>query len=1140
MVELSLFSIFLNLIVCSFLTIFLIVRNNEYRSFTIFNVNLIIWSIFYALASTSKDYDLALFYNRICSSFIALIPCLALQVCADFSGKKLPKYISLANILSAALIIILMNTPLMIKGVRPLLDFTFVPDIRPLYLLLPIYYAITVVYGHVMLYKNLKNNTRNKFIFYGFVMGFLGGTTNLFPYMGIPVYPLGNFLVGFYALFITYAIIKHRLFDASLVMSLGIAKVLAFVALGVLYFCLHYFYYFLIFNKTLLAANIFSVIYFIIACEAYHVLVKKFQNIQDKILNKKPYKYEEVLVKLNKGLSNMILVENLTKMLNSIFNSHIKLKINSIYIESNWLLDKGGSKLLLQNVYGDVVDVDLLIELEKIITSIKLPIAYGESADDLRKIFNKTKSSCLVPFISGSELTGFMLISGRGKKHYFSYDDLNLLDNLSIQIGISLERIRLHNKSIEQEKVISEEKAKMLKSLAGSIAHEMRNPLGAIRLAISNSSSFLDSTIKKIGSAAEISLKKEELEAISENYEISLNSIKRANEIINITLNELKGEEPNVENFTYLDAYETVSRSVKEYGYKDEGEKSKIINNFTESDKFIFKGDETLFIYILFNLFKNALYYLQMNPDSVVSVGRQDDEKYNAIYVHDTGPGIKPEVLKNLFGDFVTSGKKDGTGLGLAFCKRTIKAFGGDIKCESELGKYTKFIIYLPKLNNEDLEKAKKSIEEKSKNKSEKSTNQISKKILMIDDQKVNLMVSKKLVENNIKNVTFDTLEDSRQASKLVQENDYDLILMDIQMPEIDGYKTTEDIRRFNMKVPIVAYTSRKSINAKKDAVSSGMTSYLAKPMGNEFFLRSIAKWLLIDYYGKETEEKAIENLKGKTILLVDDELVNRKITTKFLTKYGINVFEASNGKEALDLVVSNYAKYDLILSDINMPVMDGVELVKNIRKFEFDIGEEEMRHIPVVAITGDFEENFIYNLLISGFNDYLTKGGDYANILKMLNLLISIREEEFYLLSNLNIQELSKLKERVVARHVETIEDFSKFSFINLDKLSYFDSKEKNELISSFLQDAKTLIDKIKNDKNANDVANFFFHSHALKGICGNIGADRLFKYTIHINQFGRENIFPTGENWAEVLGVIFDDTKKAFEEAGLVDYTK
>ena len=114
-----------------------------------------------------------------------------------------------------------------------------------------------------------------------------------------------------------------------------------------------------------------------------------------------------------------------------------------------------------------------------------------------------------------------------------------------------------------------------------------------------------------------------------------------------------------------------------------------------ELNDFTFRGEETSFILILFNLIKNALYYLPTHPSITVTVtidGRNPDR----VVVRDTGPGIAPEQVGRLFEEFQTAGKSEGTGLGLAFCRRAMRAFGGDITCRSRLGEFTEFTLSFP------------------------------------------------------------------------------------------------------------------------------------------------------------------------------------------------------------------------------------------------------------------------------------------------------------------------------------------------------------------------------------------------------------------------------------------------------------
>src|SRR5690606_24009345 len=154
------------------------------------------------------------------------------------------------------------------------------------------------------------------------------------------------------------------------------------------------------------------------------------------------------------------------------------------------------------------------------------------------------------------------------------------------------------------------------------------------------------------------------------------------------------------------------------------------------------------------------------------------------------GPGIPAHIITKLFEEFYTSGKKEGTGLGLSFCKRNMQIFGGDIICESEFGYgksgWTKFSLLFPILSAEEIEKLK--------------TETKKRKILLVDDKEVNLITIKSKIEKTLFHIHCDIAIGGKEAINMAKEADYHLILIDIQMPEINGIEAAKKIRAYNKK----------------------------------------------------------------------------------------------------------------------------------------------------------------------------------------------------------------------------------------------------------------------------------------------------------------------------------------------------
>lgn len=226
-----------------------------------------------------------------------------------------------------------------------------------------------------------------------------------------------------------------------------------------------------------------------------------------------------------------------------------------------------------------------------------------------------------------------------------------------------------------------------LQGLAGSIAHEMRNPLNYLNTSFYTIKSKLTQNIGK--------LPKEDVTIINELLDVGQHVCKHANLIINMTLQCIKDQQIDTQSFRTLSAAEVVRTAMLEFAFQDSTSKEKVALNLEQD--FELWGDESLFIYVLFNLLKNSLFFLSSKRDLQIDIRLEKGVQANTLYFRDNGPGIPESVISRIFDNFMTSGKKEGTGLGLAFCKRVMKAFGGDVTCRSEPGCWTEFSLTFPK-----------------------------------------------------------------------------------------------------------------------------------------------------------------------------------------------------------------------------------------------------------------------------------------------------------------------------------------------------------------------------------------------------------------------------------------------------------
>lgn len=688
---------------------------------------------------------------------------------------------------------------------------------------------------------------------------------------------------------------------------------------------------------------------------------------------------------------------------------------------------------------------------------------------------------------------------------------------------------------------------KALISLAGSVVHEIRNPLNSISLVGSSLQDLLD-----VGQDGKAKLA---------NLTGSIfDSVKQANEIINIALSDLQNKPINSHEFCCLMPNKVLPEIVLKYGYANEEERTKVnLNLGSESDNFVFKAVPERFIFIMYNLIKNALYYLKEYPNSLVTIGTEerviDDKVWSVIYVQDTGPGIPQDALPKLFGDFYTSGKKEGTGLGLAFCKRNMKAFGGDIICESEFGNgkpgWTKFSLLFPKVDEAELarigvgsSKDLDAADDKNKERKSKAIvgvrSRVDKvKILVVDDEKTNLLITKSMIEKNL-DVVCELAHDGKEAAEIEKHHieDHRLILTDIQMPKVGGVVAAKNIRSFNKDIPIVALTSLEYEELQKDD-HNYFNDHLNKPVLGHILYRTVSKFIPdlddpMDYLGDA--EQYLPDVKSKKILIADDQELNLSIFAKKLQNLGMEVTKTTDGKELIEayknsIVASGSvsesgnqnkkSSFDIIVTDINMPIMSGDEATQEIRKLEIENNISYKNRLPIIALSGDGQVEDIMHFFESGMTDYFIKGSDVNRLIKLL--VIYLNPSKTYKSFH------HKKEDEQIKQNIDVLGFEAKI--INHEKLSNFGKYDKKAFLKIFLEGSQNQLEKIKKAIDENNKEELSIALHALKGISGNVGADKIFYVVSKASHNIKNNIALEG-GWYEGLEIQYDALKGELEK--------
>jgi signal transduction histidine kinase len=241
------------------------------------------------------------------------------------------------------------------------------------------------------------------------------------------------------------------------------------------------------------------------------------------------------------------------------------------------------------------------------------------------------------------------------------------------------------NQSLEEKNLLLEDNVKKLHGLAGSIAHEMRNPLSIIRQDLEICE--LDEINQRDNSDyfyLEIGLKKK--------FEFVIN---RGLAFINIILNNLKNHAIKEISKKPFSAEHCLNEAIKHYPFDKHEKESLHIEIETD---FIIEGDFNLMSYVYVNLIKNSLYFFRGRKNNKLLIRLSKMDSHYQILVEDNGPGIDRKILETLFSNFATINKDGGTGLGLSFCKQAVEAFSGSIRCESIENTYTRFFLTFPEI----------------------------------------------------------------------------------------------------------------------------------------------------------------------------------------------------------------------------------------------------------------------------------------------------------------------------------------------------------------------------------------------------------------------------------------------------------
>ncbi|PTY37462.1 hypothetical protein BGP77_13240 [Saccharospirillum sp. MSK14-1] len=283
-------------------------------------------------------------------------------------------------------------------------------------------------------------------------------------------------------------------------------------------------------------------------------------------------------------------------------------------------------------------------------------------------------------------------------------------------------------------------------------------------------------------------------------------------------------------DITRFDLIELVTHSIAVFMAQAQTKNLALSFQHAQPDHLWVHGDDAKIRQILLNLVGNAIKFTDRGRIRVVlSVEEPDDgQLWVRLSVNDSGIGIPPDQRHRLFKPFnQASGPEQrhagGTGLGLAICRQLAELMGGSMELESQVGRGSEFTLCLP------LERAPVTVKTEPvpvvKNPADHA---LSGRVLVAEDNAINQVIARRMLEKL--GVQSDIANNGRQALEMVQQTPYDLILMDVQMPELDGLEVARQLQRDGIEIPIIALTANATLDSRQDCLNAGMVDFLSKP----------------------------------------------------------------------------------------------------------------------------------------------------------------------------------------------------------------------------------------------------------------------------------------------------------------------